>query len=81
VVPLPIAPRDHQTANAEALVRVDAAVRVPDGELDVDRLEKELLVLVEDPDRRARMGAAARTLGRPDAAARVADLVEKHARP
>jgi UDP-N-acetylglucosamine:LPS N-acetylglucosamine transferase len=33
--------------------------------------------LLDDPDRRAAMGAAARTLGRPDAAARLADLVEE----
>jgi undecaprenyldiphospho-muramoylpentapeptide beta-N-acetylglucosaminyltransferase len=81
LVPLPIAPRDHQTANAESLVRVGAAVRVPDAELDVDRLEKELLPLVTDPARRAAMAAAARSVGRRDAAARVADLVEGAARP
>jgi UDP-N-acetylglucosamine--N-acetylmuramyl-(pentapeptide) pyrophosphoryl-undecaprenol N-acetylglucosamine transferase len=81
LIPLPIAPRDHQTANAEGLVRVGAAVRVPDGELDVDRLEKELLPLVTDPARRAAMAAAARSVGHPDAAARVADLVEASARP
>jgi UDP-N-acetylglucosamine--N-acetylmuramyl-(pentapeptide) pyrophosphoryl-undecaprenol N-acetylglucosamine transferase len=80
LVPLPIAPRDHQTANAEALVRVAGAVRVPDGELDVDRLEDELGPLVKDPERRARMAAAARTVGRRDAAARVADLIEGSAR-
>jgi UDP-N-acetylglucosamine--N-acetylmuramyl-(pentapeptide) pyrophosphoryl-undecaprenol N-acetylglucosamine transferase len=81
LVPLPIAPRDHQTANAEALVQVGGAVRVPDGELDVDRLEDELAPLVKDPERRARMAAAARTVGRRDAAARVADLIEGEARP
>lgn len=81
LVPLPIATRDHQTVNAEALVRVGAAVRVPDAELDVDRLEGELAPLVKDPDRRARMSGAARSVGRPDAAARVADLVEACARP
>jgi UDP-N-acetylglucosamine--N-acetylmuramyl-(pentapeptide) pyrophosphoryl-undecaprenol N-acetylglucosamine transferase len=79
LVPLPIAPRDHQTANAEALVQVGGAVRVPDGELDVDRLEEELAPLVKDPERRERMGSAARTIGRRDAAARVADLIEREA--
>jgi undecaprenyldiphospho-muramoylpentapeptide beta-N-acetylglucosaminyltransferase len=81
LVPLPIATRDHQTANAEALVRVGAAVRVPDDELDTDRLELELEPLVGDPERRARMAAAARTQAHPDAAQRVTDLVEEHARP
>jgi undecaprenyldiphospho-muramoylpentapeptide beta-N-acetylglucosaminyltransferase len=81
LVPLPIAPGDHQTANAQALVRAGGAVLVPDGELDVDRLEEELASLVKDPRRRERMAAAARTVGRPDAAAGVADLVEGVARP
>jgi len=79
LVPLPIAPRDHQTANAAALVRVGAAILVPDGELDGARLVEEVQPLLDDPDRLVAMAAAARTLARPDAADRVADLVEQHA--
>jgi len=80
LVPLPIAPRDHQTANAAALVRACAAILVPDPELDGPRLVRELQPLLDAPERLAAMGAAARTLARPDAADRVADLVEAHAR-
>jgi hypothetical protein len=40
----------------------------------------ELEALVRDPALRASMAAAARTIARPDAAARVAALVEQHAR-
>ncbi len=80
LVPLPVAPRDHQTANAEALVRAGAALRIPDGELDGARLVAALDPLLADPGRLAAMGRAAATLGRPDAAERVADLVEQHAR-
>ena len=80
LVPLPIAPRDHQTFNAEVLVRVGAAVRVSDDELDTDRLVRELAPLVAEPARRVAMAAAARRVGAPDAAARVADVVEEHAR-
>jgi undecaprenyldiphospho-muramoylpentapeptide beta-N-acetylglucosaminyltransferase len=80
LVPLPIATRDHQTFNAEVLVRAGGAVRVPDGELDTDRLERELTRLLDDPDLRSRMAAGARSAARPDAAARVADLIEEHAR-
>ncbi|NIR41851.1 MAG: hypothetical protein GWN79_24785, partial [Actinobacteria bacterium] len=39
-----------------------------------------LETLLADPDRLASMAAAARTLGRPDAASAVVDLVEAHAR-
>lgn len=79
VVPLPGAPSDHQTANGRALVAAGAAVLVPDGECDGARLAAELDALLADPDRRRAMRAGAATLARPDAAARVADLVEEAA--
>jgi undecaprenyldiphospho-muramoylpentapeptide beta-N-acetylglucosaminyltransferase len=80
LVPLPGAPSDHQTRNAETLARAGAAVLVPDGELDGARLDDELSTLLADPSRLTEMGTAARTLGRPDATDRVADLVESTAR-
>ena len=80
LVPLPSAPGDHQTANAAALVRTGAAVLVPDDELTAERLADELEPLVEDPDRLQAMGKAALGVARPDAADRVAALVEHHAR-
>ena len=80
VVPLPGAPSDHQTANGRALVEAGAAVLVPDAECDGPRLARELDALLGDPDRLAAMRAGAATLARPDAAARVADLVEAAAR-
>jgi undecaprenyldiphospho-muramoylpentapeptide beta-N-acetylglucosaminyltransferase len=80
LVPLPGAPGDHQTLNAVRLAEAGAAVLVPDGELDAARLEAELGPLVGSPERRARMAGAARAMGRPGAAAEVAELVEKHAR-
>ena len=80
LVPLPGAPRDHQTRNAQALVAAGAAILVPDAECDAGRLETELAALLADADRLAAMGAAARGLGHPDAAARVAELVDAHAR-
>lgn len=80
LVPFPAAPNDHQTANAAALVSAGAAVLVPDAELTPERLAAELEPLLADPARLAAMGEAARRLGRPDAAERVAALVEEHAR-
>jgi len=79
IVPLPGAPSDHQRRNAEALAAVGAAVLVDDRELDATRLGRELDALLGDPNRLDRMGAAALTVGRPDAAARLADLVEEAA--
>jgi UDP-N-acetylglucosamine--N-acetylmuramyl-(pentapeptide) pyrophosphoryl-undecaprenol N-acetylglucosamine transferase len=80
LVPLPGAPRDHQTRNAEVLVKAGAAIMIPDAECSAERLEAELGPLLSDPDRLAAMGEAARGLGHPDAACRVAELVDAHAR-
>jgi undecaprenyldiphospho-muramoylpentapeptide beta-N-acetylglucosaminyltransferase len=77
LVPLPGAPGDHQTANAEALAAGGAAVVVPDAALTAARLDTELGALLADPGRLRAMSAAARALGRPDATARFADLVEE----
>jgi UDP-N-acetylglucosamine:LPS N-acetylglucosamine transferase len=80
LVPLPGAPRDHQTRNAEAVVALGAAVHVPDAECDGERLAKELEALLTDADRLQAMGEAARRHAHPDAAARIAELVDAHAR-
>jgi undecaprenyldiphospho-muramoylpentapeptide beta-N-acetylglucosaminyltransferase len=80
LVPLPGAPGDHQTANARRLAEAGAAVVVPDAELDARRLAEVLEPHLASPGQRLEMAAAARRLGRPDAAARVAELAEAHAR-
>jgi UDP-N-acetylglucosamine--N-acetylmuramyl-(pentapeptide) pyrophosphoryl-undecaprenol N-acetylglucosamine transferase len=79
LVPLPGAPSDHQTRNAQTLASAGAAVLVPDAECDGDRLDAVVTDLLAAPGRLAQMGTAASALGRRDAAARVADLVEEHA--
>lgn len=80
LVPLPIATEDHQTANARSLVEAGGAWLVPDPECDGARLDRLLTPVLDEPDRRAAMGEAVARLARPDAAARVADLLEAHAR-
>ena len=75
LVPYPHSLADEQTANARALTRAGAAVLVPDAELDAARLMREVAPLLRDDEARWRMGAAARTLGRPDAAQAVARLI------
>ena len=80
LVPLPGAPRDHQTRNAQALVGMGAAVHLPDPECAGRRLAEELDALLSDPERLRAMSDAAREHAHPDAAARVAELVDAHAR-
>jgi undecaprenyldiphospho-muramoylpentapeptide beta-N-acetylglucosaminyltransferase len=80
LVPLPGAPGDHQTRNAEALVDGGAAIVVSDADCAAVRLDTELRGLLADAARLEAMAAAAHGLGRPDAAARLAALVEEAAR-
>jgi UDP-N-acetylglucosamine--N-acetylmuramyl-(pentapeptide) pyrophosphoryl-undecaprenol N-acetylglucosamine transferase len=80
LVPLPGAPHDHQTRNAETLADAGAAILLPDEDADPDRLAVLLDDLLADPARLVAMSDEARTLGRPDAADRVATLVEETAR-
>jgi len=77
LVPLPGAPRDHQTANAAALVGSGAAILIPNGELDGARLVGEIQPLLDDPARLHAMAESARGLAMPDAALRVAELMER----
>jgi UDP-N-acetylglucosamine:LPS N-acetylglucosamine transferase len=80
LVPLPIATRDHQMANARAVAATGGAVVVPDAEFDAARLEAELTALLGDPDRLGTMARAMRGAARIDAAERAAEVVEAVAR-
>lgn len=80
LVPLPGAPGDHQTANARVLERAGAAVLLPDVECDGPILARCLDRLLGDPSLLASMERAAAALGRPEAAAEGARVVDAHAR-
>jgi len=70
LVPYPYAGA-HQHENAAWLADQGAAVVVPDAELDAVRLAREVRGLRDD-EARGHMAAAARALGRPQAAAEIA---------
>lgn len=75
-VPLPIG-NGEQALNGRHVVAAGGALQVPDAELDVDWLRTHALPLLRDPDRLRMMSQASRSLGRPDAAARLADVVQE----
>jgi UDP-N-acetylglucosamine--N-acetylmuramyl-(pentapeptide) pyrophosphoryl-undecaprenol N-acetylglucosamine transferase len=79
-VPLPGAPGDHQTKNAEALTAGGGGMLIKDDELDGRRLVAMIEDLLASPDRLAEMSASAAAQARPNAAADIADMVETHAR-
>lgn len=77
LIPLAIAKRDEQSANARGLAASGGAVVLSEQELTSERLSSEVSAILSDPARAAAMAAAALTQGRPDAASRLADLVEE----
>ena len=79
LVPLAIALDDDQGQNAQVLADAGGAVVARENQLTVDSLANALEKLLTNPERLARMSAAARTIARPDAAERLADLVEQTA--
>ncbi len=79
LVPLPGAPSDHQMRNARTLERHGAAIVVADADCNARSLDPMLRSLLADRARLDEMSAAGRAMARPDAAARLADLVEERA--
>lgn len=71
-VPSPNVAEDHQTKNAMALVRKDAALLVPDSEA-VTALFPVVDQLLADPARMQRMAANIKALGIADSADRIVD--------
>jgi UDP-N-acetylglucosamine--N-acetylmuramyl-(pentapeptide) pyrophosphoryl-undecaprenol N-acetylglucosamine transferase len=71
LVPSPNVVADHQTKNARSLADAGAATLLPEADL-ADGLLPALTALLDAPDRRAQMAAAAHARARPDAAARIA---------
>jgi UDP-N-acetylglucosamine--N-acetylmuramyl-(pentapeptide) pyrophosphoryl-undecaprenol N-acetylglucosamine transferase len=74
LVPLPGAPGDHQTKNAQVLVEHGAALVVADANCDASTLAA-LVDEVTPLATRQRMSSAAKSLGRTDAASRIAQVV------
>jgi len=56
---------------------VVGALRIPQSELSSDRLASEISALAAEPKKLTAMAKAARSVGRLDAAQRMADLVMK----
>jgi UDP-N-acetylglucosamine:LPS N-acetylglucosamine transferase len=81
LVPLPGAPGDHQTANARVLERAGAAILLADADCDAEALDVTLDGMLVDPSGLDAMGRRAAALGRHDAAAAGARVVEAHTRP
>ena len=79
-IPLPSAMRNHQHFNADSFVSHGAADEGQQSLLSAVALSRYILRARENPTRLAAMGEKMLKLATPDAAKRVADLVEANAR-
>jgi UDP-N-acetylglucosamine--N-acetylmuramyl-(pentapeptide) pyrophosphoryl-undecaprenol N-acetylglucosamine transferase len=77
LVPLKIAMDDHQRFNAKLLEDAGAAEVLQEDVVNVDRLAGVIQALLADPQGLARRAAAAKAAATPDAAEKLADLVER----
>jgi UDP-N-acetylglucosamine--N-acetylmuramyl-(pentapeptide) pyrophosphoryl-undecaprenol N-acetylglucosamine transferase len=75
LIPLVPTAGDEQQNGAEAMADAGAAVALVSAQATPSRLVEALLPLLKDSGRRQEMGACAARLGRPDAAAALANLV------
>jgi UDP-N-acetylglucosamine--N-acetylmuramyl-(pentapeptide) pyrophosphoryl-undecaprenol N-acetylglucosamine transferase len=77
LVPLPTSAHDHQAQNAARVAAAGAAIVIAEKDLDGAALAAAVATLANEPARLAGMERAAAALARPDAAARIVDLVER----
>ena len=75
-IPSPNVAEDHQTHNAMALVRKDAAMIVKDAEA-MEKMMPTALELLKDPGKIAMLEQNAGKMALPDAAQKIADEVYK----
>ena len=75
LVPFAAAADDHQRKNAEVLVEAGAAAMLLQRDVTAETLRTALVALLNDGPRRAAMAERARSLGRPGALQRIAEMV------
>jgi len=77
LVPYAAAAADHQTANARGLTEAGGAIRIPESKLDAASLSTQIAAVLVDAQGAGLMAQAALSQGMPDAAQRLADMVEE----
>jgi UDP-N-acetylglucosamine--N-acetylmuramyl-(pentapeptide) pyrophosphoryl-undecaprenol N-acetylglucosamine transferase len=76
LIPFPASADDHQRRNAEVFARRGASILIDQSILTGERLALVLRLQIRNPEGREAMSRAARSLAFPDAAPRIADLIQ-----
>jgi len=74
LVPYPFAAADHQTENAKVMTEHGASLLLADKDVN-SRLVDEVMALLKDASRRNAMARSTKALGKPDAAAKIAQAI------
>jgi UDP-N-acetylglucosamine--N-acetylmuramyl-(pentapeptide) pyrophosphoryl-undecaprenol N-acetylglucosamine transferase len=80
-IPFGRATDSHQLRNAQEMVKARAARLIVENELTADRLATEIFSLLDQPREIEQLSSNARTLGKPNAARDIVDLIEQAAGP
>jgi UDP-N-acetylglucosamine--N-acetylmuramyl-(pentapeptide) pyrophosphoryl-undecaprenol N-acetylglucosamine transferase len=75
LIPYPFSANKHQETNAQFLVEAGAAEMILQQDLSGETLADRLMKFMEDPAALEKMGQAAKSVSKPDAAQRIADLL------
>jgi UDP-N-acetylglucosamine--N-acetylmuramyl-(pentapeptide) pyrophosphoryl-undecaprenol N-acetylglucosamine transferase len=76
LIPFAAATGDHQTANARGLVNAGAAIMVPENMANPESLTEQIEMVLSNPRGAQQMAQAALSVGKPDAAQELAQMVE-----
>ncbi len=77
LVPFAAATDDHQSANAREITRAGGARAIPENEFTPETLARQVEAIALDPQALANAAARSLSVGRPNAASDLADLVER----
>jgi UDP-N-acetylglucosamine--N-acetylmuramyl-(pentapeptide) pyrophosphoryl-undecaprenol N-acetylglucosamine transferase len=76
-IPFGRATDSHQLRNAQEMAKAGAGKVIVELELTAERLSKDIFALFDQPEQLQQIAANARTLGRPNAARDIVNLVEE----
>jgi UDP-N-acetylglucosamine--N-acetylmuramyl-(pentapeptide) pyrophosphoryl-undecaprenol N-acetylglucosamine transferase len=77
LIPYPFAAEDHQTYNAQVFTSVGAALMCKQPELTAEKLQTEVLRLLQSPQELQAMGEKAKAIALADSAQKLAQLVRE----
>ncbi|WP_026736471.1 undecaprenyldiphospho-muramoylpentapeptide beta-N-acetylglucosaminyltransferase [Fischerella sp. PCC 9605] len=77
LIPYPFAAEDHQTYNAQVFTSVDAALMFKQSELTAEKLQTEVLRLLQSPQELQAMGEKVKAIALADSAQKLAQLVRE----